>query len=41
MRWKPLSYLGGVARHHVNPINPLLDADQIGAILRETNAKVL
>jgi hypothetical protein len=24
----------------VNPINPLLDADQIGAILRETNAKV-
>ncbi|MBV0912540.1 acyl-CoA synthetase [Anianabacter salinae] len=25
----------------VNPINPLLDAEQIAAILRETNAKVL
>ncbi len=25
----------------VNPINPLLDAEQIGAILRETEAKVV
>jgi fatty-acyl-CoA synthase len=36
-----LSYLGGAVAGIVNPINPLLDADQIGAILRETNAKVL
>jgi fatty-acyl-CoA synthase len=36
-----LSYLGGAVAGIVNPINPLLDADQIAAILRETNAKVL
>ena len=36
-----LTYLGGAVAGIVNPINPLLDADQIGAILRETNAKVL
>ena len=36
-----LSYLGGQVAGIVNPINPLLDAEQIGAILRETNAKVL
>ncbi len=33
--------LGGSIAGIVNPINPLLDADQIGAILRETNAKVV
>ena len=36
-----LTYLGGTVAGIVNPINPLLDADQIGAILKETNAKVL
>jgi len=36
-----LTYLGGAVAGIVNPINPLLDADQIGAILKETNAKVL
>jgi acyl-coenzyme A synthetase/AMP-(fatty) acid ligase len=36
-----LSYLGGQVAGIVNPINPLLDAEQIAAILRETNAKVL
>jgi fatty-acyl-CoA synthase len=36
-----LSYLGGQIAGIVNPINPLLDAEQIAAILRETNAKVL
>ena len=36
-----LSYLGGQIAGVVNPINPLLDAGQIGAILRQTNAKVL
>ena len=36
-----LTYLGGQVAGIVNPINPLLDAEQIGAILRETNAKVL
>ncbi|WP_368186738.1 acyl-CoA synthetase [Aestuariibius sp. HNIBRBA575] len=36
-----LTYLGGTIAGIVNPINPLLDAEQIGAILRETNAKVL
>jgi len=35
------SYLGGQIAGVVNPINPLLDAGQIGAILRQTNAKVL
>ncbi|MEL7182205.1 MAG: AMP-binding protein, partial [Pseudomonadota bacterium] len=33
--------LGGAVAGIVNPINPLLDAEQIGAILRETNAKVV
>ncbi len=33
--------LGGMIAGIVNPINPLLDAEQIAAILRETNAKVL
>ncbi|MCP1167542.1 acyl-CoA synthetase [Limimaricola litoreus] len=36
-----LSYLGGQIAGVVNPINPLLDAGQIAAILRQTNAKVL
>ncbi len=36
-----LTYLGGQVAGIVNPINPLLDAEQIGAILRETGAKVL
>lgn len=33
--------MGGAIAGIVNPINPLLDAEQIGAILRETGAKVL
>ncbi|QPZ92374.1 acyl-CoA synthetase [Thioclava electrotropha] len=33
--------LAGATAGIVNPINPLLDAEQIGAILRETKAKVL
>ena len=36
-----LTYLGGQVAGIVNPINPLLDADQIAGILRETKAKVL
>lgn len=36
-----LSLLGGAVAGIVNPINPLLDPEQIGSILRETNAKVL
>ncbi|MFO8126760.1 acyl-CoA synthetase, partial [Yoonia sp.] len=36
-----LTYLGGQVAGIVNPINPLLEATQIAAILRETNAKVL
>ena len=36
-----LTLLGGMTAGIVNPINPLLDTDQIAAILRETNAKVL
>ena len=36
-----LTYLGGQVAGIVNPINPLLEAGQIAAILRETNAKVL
>ena len=36
-----LTYLGGAVAGIVHPINPLLEADQIGAILKETNAKVL
>ncbi len=33
--------LGGAIAGIVNPINPLLEPEQIGSILRETNAKVL
>ncbi len=36
-----LTYLGGQVAGIVNPINPLLEAEQIASILRETNAKVL
>ena len=36
-----IALLGGATAGIVNPINPLLDAEQIGAILRETNAKVV
>lgn len=36
-----LTYLGGQVAGIVNPINPLLEPEQISAILRETNAKVL
>jgi len=33
--------IGGQVAGIVNPVNPLLNADQIAAILRETGAKVL
>ncbi len=33
--------MGGMVAGIVTPVNPLLDADQIGAILRETGAKVV
>ena len=36
-----LTLLGGMTAGIVSPINPLLEAEQMGAILRETNAKVL
>ncbi|WP_227270613.1 acyl-CoA synthetase [Roseobacter weihaiensis] len=36
-----LALLGGAVAGIVNPINPLLDAEQIGSILRETNARVV
>ena len=36
-----LAYLGGTVAGIANPINPLLDAEHIAAILRETGAKVL
>lgn len=36
-----LTLLGGAVAGIVNPINPLLDAEQIGSILRETGAKVV
>ena len=36
-----LTFLGGQVAGIVNPINPLLEPEQIAAILRETNAKVL
>ena len=36
-----LTYLGGQIAGIVNPINPLLDPAQIGAILRETRAKAV
>ena len=36
-----VTLLGGAVAGIVNPINPLLEADQIAAILRETGAKVV
>jgi fatty-acyl-CoA synthase len=36
-----ISLLGGATAGIVNPINPLLEPEQISAILRETKAKVL
>ena len=36
-----LALYGGAVAGIVNPINPLLDATQIGSILRETGAKVV
>ncbi|UYV36450.1 acyl-CoA synthetase [Rhodobacteraceae bacterium D3-12] len=36
-----LALIGGMVAGIVNPINPLLEPEQIGAILRETNAKVV
>ena len=36
-----LTLLGGAIAGIVNPINPLLEPEQIGAILRETDAKVV
>ena len=36
-----LTFLAGATAGIVNPINPLLSAEQIGAILRETGAKVV
>ncbi len=36
-----LTYLGGQIAGIVNPINPLMEPEQIAAILRETKAKVL
>ncbi len=36
-----VTFLGGMVAGIVNPINPLLEADQIASILRETNAKVV
>lgn len=37
----PVVLLAGATAGIVNPINPLLEAEQIAGILRETNAKVL
>jgi fatty-acyl-CoA synthase/long-chain acyl-CoA synthetase len=36
-----ITLLGGAVAGIANPINPLLDAEQIGSILRETKAKVV
>lgn len=36
-----IALLGGMVAGIVNPINPLLEAEQISSILRETNAKVV
>ncbi len=36
-----ITLLGGAVAGIVNPVNPLLEPEQIGAILRETGAKVL
>ncbi len=37
----PITLLGGATAGIVNPVNPLLDPEQIGAILRETGAKAV
>ncbi|WP_417243291.1 acyl-CoA synthetase [Celeribacter sp.] len=36
-----ITFIGGMVAGIVNPINPLLEPEQIAAILRETNAKVV
>ena len=36
-----ITLLGGAVAGIVNPVNPLLEADQISSILRETNARVV
>ena len=36
-----ITLLGGTVAGIANPVNPLLESEQIGAILRETGAKVL
>ncbi len=36
-----VTYLGGAVAGIVNPINPLLEPEQIGAILRETNSTIV
>ncbi len=36
-----VTYLGGMVAGVVSPVNPLLEADQIASILRETDATVL
>ena len=36
-----ITLFGACVAGIANPINPLLEAEQIGSILRETNAKVL
>ncbi|GGD27562.1 acyl-CoA synthetase [Sinisalibacter lacisalsi] len=36
-----IALIGGMVAGVVNPINPLLDAEQIAALLRETGAKVV
>ncbi len=36
-----LTLLGGAIAGIVNPINPLIEPEQIGSILRETNAKIV
>lgn len=36
-----IALFGGMTAGRVNPINPLLEAEQIAGILRETNAKVV
>ncbi|MEE9387005.1 MAG: acyl-CoA synthetase [Paracoccaceae bacterium] len=36
-----ITLIGGMVAGIVNPINPLLDPEQIGSILRETGAKVV
>ena len=36
-----ITLMGGCTAGIVNPINPLLEAEQIAALLKETNAKVL